>query len=330
MKKRIPHWQKIVAFTSEGFIAIASIALLIILAFLIQLQAPANREQGKEVKLERLVVTDDMTTSDVVQKLKKDGYIRNEFIFRFVLTVKGLGYGIDSGGYKIAKTMNAWMLARILSGEPYMRWVTIPEGVRKEEIAELLKKQGFLYENGNVVFEDSEGMYFPTKYLLPIDETWEQISTRMKNTFNEKFAPYQKISAQKNIKWYTALKIASLIQREAANADDMPLIAGILWNRLDKNMRLQLDATVQYIRGKTENGWWAPIKSDDKNIDSPYNTYHVSGLPPHPISNPGLDAIKAAFYPKQTDCLYYVHDVAHNTYCSPTFEEHKENIRKYL
>jgi len=149
--------------------------------------------------------------------------------------------------------------------------------------------------------------------------------------FDEKFAPYLPQFAKQNIIWTTGLRLASIVQREAAGKQDMPLIAGILWNRLLKEMKLEVDATVQYARGKTETGWWAPIKpSDIGEIDSPYNTYKYQGLPPHPISNPGIDAIEAVLNPTETDCLYYLHDDNRQIYCAATYEEHVANIEKYL
>jgi UPF0755 protein len=121
------------------------------------------------------------------------------------------------------------------------------------------------------------------------------------------------------------------VQREAANEADMPLIAGIIWNRLlnDPPMKLEIDATVQYALGESEN-WWPRIKPADYKTDSAYNTYLHTGLPPHPICNPGLDAIHAALNPDETDCLYYLHDSNGQIHCAKTYEEHKLNIEKYL
>ncbi|MDO8556916.1 MAG: endolytic transglycosylase MltG [Candidatus Jorgensenbacteria bacterium] len=279
---------------------------------------------------EQFVVPRNASDAEIIQKLEDDGFIRSTLAFNVAFTIDGLYGKIKPGGYKISKSMNAWKIARIIGGVPYLKWIVIPEGVRREEIMEILRSNDFLDSEYAIQYEVGEGTYFPNTYLIPISETWTQIAERMKNKFNEKFAPYQTAFTKQNIKWYTALKIASLVQREAAGKEDMPLIAGILWNRLNKNMRLQLDATVQYAKGKTKDGWWTPIKSGDTSIDSPYNTYRVNGLPPTPISNPGLDAIDAVLHPVETDCLYYIHDIAHNIYCSPTFEGHKENIREYL
>jgi UPF0755 protein len=120
------------------------------------------------------------------------------------------------------------------------------------------------------------------------------------------------------------------VQREAANKDDMPLIAGIFWNRLLSDMRLEADSTLQYARGNTGAGWWAPISVADKQLNSPYNTYRNAGLPPHPISNPGSEAIAAVLSPSKTKCLYYLHGNDKNIHCAQTYAEHLKNIDKYL
>jgi uncharacterized YceG family protein len=128
----------------------------------------------------------------------------------------------------------------------------------------------------------------------------------------------------------TALKIASIIQREAAGKEDMRLISGIIWNRIFSGMKLQIDATLQYAKGSEEDGWWKQVASEDKKIESLYNTYRYKGLPPGAIANPGPDAIKAAFYPQKTDCLFYLHDKNRKIHCTKTYEEHKKNIEIYL
>lgn len=127
----------------------------------------------------------------------------------------------------------------------------------------------------------------------------------------------------------TAIRIASIIQREAAGAHDMNLISGIIWNRIFKGMSLDLDATLQYAKGSEKN-WWPQVTGKDKYIESPYNTYQNKGLPPGAISNPSIDAINAAYNPKKTDCLFYLHDNNRKIHCSKTYEEHKKNVDRYL
>lgn len=228
---------------------------------------------------------------------------------------------------------------QVLRGKPYMKWVVIPPGLRKEEIATLLttalgwttkQKTEWITKSTTTKPEYIEGVYAPDTYLIPVGEKPSVVATRLIAKFNEGFAPYLPEFTAKNIKWTSALTLASIVQREAANVADMPLIAGILWNRLNQNMMLDVDATLQYIRGNTGNGWWAPISIADKQIDSPFNTYEHTGLPPHPISNPSLDAINAVLNPATTDCLYYLHDGNHVTHCATTYAEHQTNIQLYL
>ena len=99
---------------------------------------------------------------------------------------------------------------------------------------------------------------------------------------------------------------------------------------MNQKIPLSVDATLQYVRGDKGKGWWAPISVADKKTVSVYNTYKNAGLPPHPISNPGLPAIEAVLSPAKTDCLYYLHDKDHVTHCAVTYEEHQANILKYL
>lgn len=127
----------------------------------------------------------------------------------------------------------------------------------------------------------------------------------------------------------TAITIASIIQREAAGKQDMNLISGIIWNRIFKGMTLDLDATLQYAKG-SEDDWWPQVTGKDKYIESPYNTYQNKGLPPGAISNPSIDAINAAYNPKKTDCLFYLHDNNRKIHCTKTYEEHKKNVDRYL
>jgi UPF0755 protein len=299
--------------------------------------APVPKTQNTQV----FTVTLKSAESVIIDKLKSQGFIRSPLAFNLVLYIKNKHNQIEPGGYFLSKNMNVWRVADKLTTSPDMKWVIIPEGLRKEEIGEIFTKT-FNWtsddlDKWNTVYtamklDYHEGVYFPDTYLIPVGESGLDIANRMINRFNQKFDPYLPQFAKQNIIWTTGLRLASIIQREAAGKADMPLIAGILWNRLLKeDMKLEIDATVQYARGKTDEGWWSPIKSSDiKNIDSPYNTYKYKGLPPHPISNPGIDAIEAVLNPTDTDCLYYIHDNNRQIHCAPTYKEHLHNIEKYL
>lgn len=277
---------------------------------------------------------------NVVKKLKDNGFIRNTWAFNLALS--RTGKEIEPGGYKISKSMNAWKLTQTLTSAPSLKWVVIPEGLRKEEIGERLAKtfdwdekqlEDWTFTYTAMDYDHLEGVFFPDTYLIPVDESGLDIAKRLRRRFDEQFAPYISKFLEQNIKWTTALKLASIVQREAGGKNDISLIAGILWNRLLKNMKLEVDATVQYARDDRENlttGFWRPIKPEDKEIDSKYNTYEYTGLPLFPISNPGLDAIEAVLNPVETDCLYYLHDADRQIHCAKTYQEHLSNIDKYL
>jgi len=357
--------------TSNKKIAIISGVIIVILIFIGVYQCLFSAPQSK-TELEQFTITignDD--SKEIAGQLKEQGFIKNEAAFHIVFRDSK----IEPGAYKISKSMNVWQIVKVFKRGPYMKWVIIPEGLRKEQIAEILaqtlnwneqEKSDWITKYTAMEYDYLEGVYFPDTYLIPINETGLEIAQRFINKFNEKFSPYSDKFVEENIKWTTALKIASIIQREAGGKDDMPLIAGIIWNRLLDDMKLEVDATLQYARdselafddlchrlGNKEqwpcdceqekdscyirNGfykgienWWTLIKVSDKQIDSGYNTYLYKGLPPHPIANPGIDAIEAVLNPIETNCFYYLHDNNREIYCAKTYEGHKKNIKKYL
>lgn len=222
---------------------------------------------------------------------------------------------------------------------PSMKMVYIQEGLRKEEIAEIVgtklgwnekEKNTFINAHLALDTDNLEGKYFPKTYLLYKDEDPMGVTATMLKQFSKETSKVRKQKRMEVINEDTALKIASIIQREAGGKSDMKLISGIIWNRLWAGMRLQMDATLQYAKGNEEEGWWQQVESSDKKINSPYNTYKEEGLPPSPIANPGLAAIEAAYNPQKTSCMFYLHDKKRRIHCAKTYEEHKRNIAKYL
>ncbi len=222
---------------------------------------------------------------------------------------------------------------------PSIKIVRVQEGLRKEEIAEIMadelgwdesEKNEFINAHVALNTENLEGRYFPKTYMLLRGENPFQVSTTMFYEFSKGTKNIKKTTKSDIVNQDTAIKIASIIQREAAGKGDMKLISGIIWNRLFSGMKLQIDATLQYAKGNEEDGWWKIVKSNDKNIDSPYNTYLHKDLPPSAIANPGLAAIDAAYNPQKTSCMYYLHDKKRRIHCAKTYEEHKRNINRYL
>lgn len=236
--------------------------------------------------------------------------------------------------YKFDPSLLAKLSFYIDLANPSMRLVRVQEGLRKEEVATVLAskldwdekdKENFINNVVNV-----EGYLFPKTYLIHKDESPIAVKAEMLGVFSEQLSKVKKPKSKQIINEETALTIASIIQREAAGKHDMNLISGIIWNRIFKGMKLQIDATLQYAKGNEEEGWWEQVDSVDKKIKSPYNTYLHAGLPPGAIASPGLAAISAAFNPQKTDCLFYLHDKNRKIHCTKTYEEHKKNIEIYL
>lgn len=219
---------------------------------------------------------------------------------------------------------------------PSIRIVRIEPGLRKEQIASnLAGKLGWgeteidQFENAKLAVNilNPEGYYFPKTYMIPRDATPQLVSSTMFSEYQKESSTIKKSKSTKIINENTALKVASIIQREAAGKSDMRLISGIVWNRIFKGMNLQIDATLQYVKGNEDN-WWPPVSPSDKNLESPYNTYKYP-LPPTPIASPGIDAIAAAYNPQTTSCLFYLHDKNRQIHCSATYAGHLANIKKY-
>lgn len=219
---------------------------------------------------------------------------------------------------------------------PSMRIVRVQEGLRKEEVAQVVaskldwnvaEKEDFINNTGDV---NVEGHYFPKTYLIYKDDSPSQVTATMVDEFGMQIDKVKKPKSKQIINEEMAIKIASIIQRESGGKSDMALISGIIWNRIFNGMKLQIDATLQYAKGNEEDGWWGQVSSEDKKIKSSYNTYLYAGLPPGAIANPGFAAINAAYNPQKTSCLFYLHDKNRKIHCAKTYEEHKKNIEIYL
>jgi UPF0755 protein len=286
----------------------------------------------------QFIVQPNATRDDVANTLKKEGFIRSRFLFNLVFNAASHGSNPLPGGYELSANMDLWSIAAELARPPYLVFFSFPPGWRKEQIADKLAAtfgwtpaQVAEWINVDTAPSPSfvEGVYYPDTYLIPSDQTPAQVAERFRDRFQEVFAPDADIAQQEGIPWTEVVILASLLEREAAGAQDMPLIAGIMLNRLHNHMPLQIDATLQYIEGK-EGDWWPVPTIADKSVPSPFNTYLHAGLPPHAIAEPGLGAIHAVLYPEKTNCLYYLHDPSGQIHCSATYAGQIANINKYL
>lgn len=260
------------------------------------------------------------------------------FLSLGLLSILSVFFGSLVFYYKFDPALLARVSFYLDLANPSVKVVSIRPGLRKEEVADLLvekmgwnemNKESFLNAHLALNVSDLEGRYFPKTYLIHKDDDPVKVSETMLNEFNKKVEKIEKTSKNSLINQDTAIKIASIIEREAAGKGDMALVSGIVWNRIWEGMRLQIDATLQYAKGSEEDGWWPKVSPEDKKIDSEYNTYLYDGLPPGAIANPGPDAIYAAYNPAKTECLFYLHDKKRKIHCAKTYEEHKQNIEKY-
>lgn len=218
--------------------------------------------------------------------------------------------------------------------------VTITPGMRKEQVVNAFasalnwnkeQKKEFMQADEESNLPLAEGSFFPDTYFVSDELTPKDVQKIVNKNFTENVIIRYGTSTEQVVPMEDALKIASIIQRETIGNKDMRLISGILWNRLFSNMRLQVDATLQYVKAsKTANGdWWPKVKPSYKYLESPYNTYMHAGLPPTPIASPTVGAILAALNPIETPCLFYFNDKKGEFHCSVTYKEHVNLLKKY-
>lgn len=175
-----------------------------------------------------------------------------------------------------------------------------------------------------------EGKFYPGHYVVSKDAAPEDVASLLNDKFKDEVLSRYTEEIENVVPLEDAITLASLLEREAYDFEDMRYIAGVIWNRLFVDMNLQIDASLQYAKGTESNeAWWPVVRPADKYIESPYNTYENSGLPPAPIANPSQEALLAALNPKKTNCMFYFHDKDGGFHCTPTYEEHVALLKQH-
>ncbi len=298
----------------------------------------ASRPPLQSAGFTTFAVENGASASRIGTKLEKDGFVRSGLAFKIYTQFTGSAGKIQAGEYRLNPSYTLFQVVAELTRGPIEIWVTIPEGLRREEVAAKFTKaldQDSVFESQFLEASvGQEGFLFPDTYLFSKESSASGIVNKMVRNFGSKTA---NLGAGKDLTFDQGIILASLIERETRTEDERPVVAGILINRLNAGMPLQVDATVQYAvatsRCKftlTTCSWWQPLTSADLSINSPYNTYLVPGLPPAPIANPGLSSIQAAFSPAKTDYFYYIHDADGQIHYAKTLDEQNANIAKYL
>lgn len=313
-----------------GLIVVA-IIVMVALVFYREGTLPVDKS-SKEAKIFVIRPGDDLNV--IANRLAEEKLIRSRLVFFAVVKQLGIEKKIQAGDFRLSPSMGVYQIAQNLTHGTLDVWVTIIEGLRKEEIAQELSKKLNISE---VEFnaKAKEGNLFPDTYLMPRKATVEDILSVLNNNFDNKFNDELKEKGQKiGLEPNDIIILASLIEKEGKTNLDRPQIASILLRRLQTGMKLDIDATVQYALGYQieEKTWWKKeLTNEDKLINSAYNTYLNAGLPPGPICNPGLASINAVINANpNTPYLYYIHDKQGRVHFAQNLSQHEANIEKYL
>ncbi|HMF09317.1 MAG TPA: endolytic transglycosylase MltG [Thermoanaerobaculia bacterium] len=325
---------------------ILRIVLLLVLlvvaagAYLVyRLQHPVPAAQpGMEVTL---LFAPGTSTAEIFRQLAEHGVVSDARLAEVYYRLYRAGTHLQAGEYRFSRPMPIDdAINRMARGEVVKYTVVVPEGLTAEETFQLFWKQGI---GGPQAFEealratellpgltqgvsDLEGFLFPNTYVVTRSTSARQIIDRMVDEFRRSFTPEMRKEADAlGLTPRQAVTLASIVEKESALPEEGPVIASVYLNRLKKGMRLQADPTVIYAL-KRDGVWMGTLHRTDYAYDSPYNTYLYGGLPPGPICNPGLKALRSALNPDQTDFLYFVADDSGGHTFSRTFEEHLHAI----
>ena len=258
-------------------------------------------------KTSLVTIEQGMNAQHVAELLEKEGLISSKNYFLFLLRLRGVHRKIKAGIYEINSKESTWrIISKLVLGKSKKIKLTIPEGFTARQIAQLIEQEGLGEKDRflEIVEERKlEGYLFPETYFVDYDVSEEEIINMIVDQFNKVFTKEMEERGKKfNFTKRDTVILASIIEKEAVKEEERPLISAVFHNRLKKRWYLESCATVQYALGEHKE----KLTYEDVKVDSPYNTYIHFGLPPGPISNPGLAAIKATLYPAQTDLMFFV------------------------
>jgi len=307
--------------------------LLIVLFFVVgvffvkNLISPVSTDN----KLVDFLIPKGTSVAQIGKKLEDTKLIKSAVAFKFIVQLTNSQNKIQAGEFQLSPSLPLIQILDSLKKGPKEIWVTIPEGLRREEVAlkftKTLGKDDVFLNEFLQLTTGREGYLFPDTYLFPKSATATQIVNKMSSTFEKKVGDAT----------FEQIIMASLLERETFAESEKPIVAGILYKRFENGWPLQVDATLQYARDSvkyknliSECKYWEPVYSKDKEINSAFNTYKYQGLPPSPIASAGLSSIKAAIDPEESDYWYYIHDNDGKIHFAKTLEEHNNNIAKYL
>lgn len=315
------------------------VLFVVVGAGLVYILVPTFFFSGDDIDLP---VYSKTSAREIVRELKDKGIIHFGKPFLVLAKLTRADRHLKAGLYQLNAQMSLWdVLTTLSEGKSALLGLKVPEGYTTEQIAQALEKMNpgseadFLKAVQNqetlkslgVVGPTAEGFLFPETYNVPLGASSDELVQLMIHQFWDVVGPnFQSRCQELGLTPYRAVILASIVEKEAHNADERPVIAGILYNRLHQKMRLQVNATLNYIL-ETKHAW---LTTNQLSTQSPYNTYMHRGLPPTPICNPGAASLKAVLEPANVPFLYYVSAGDGSSLFAITFEEHKKNVIKAM
>lgn len=293
-----------------------------------------------------VIIPASSSARDIAVLLDDKDLIRNQAAFLSYCRKNQLDSQLKAGHYRFSRSQSVADIAGYIArGSVVTLTITIPEGYTVKQIGDLFIKQGlfersewdsalqaeysfsFLDDSSSEVNNKLEGFLYPETYVVPEDITAQEMIQHMLSTFDSVWnKKYAALADQQGLTVQEVVTMASLVEREAQVGSERSVISGVIHNRLDIGMPLQIDAAIQYCLPDHKE----VLTYADLEVDSPYNTYKNTGLPPGPIANPGQASMEAALKPDQHDYLYYVAKGDGSHQFSRTHEEHIAAKQRYI
>lgn len=302
-----------------------------------------NYSSGKsDVAVVDFIIKPGEKVYEIAEHLRQTKLINSVALFKIYVKLNNFSGKLQAGSYKIARNLSLVEVINLLQYGTFDVRLTFPEGWRREEMADYLSKtishndQNFKVVDFLNQSKNLEGYLFPDTYVVPFDIKTSDLINLMRSNFDKRVDNKMKSDLERlGLSLKDTVILASIVERESNNDKDRPVVGGILLKRLKSGWPLETDATIQYAleskNHKDGDGWWPKeLLADDLTVNSPYNTRKNQGLPPGPISNPGLLSIKAVIYPIETPYWFYLTDNNGVTHYAKTLQEHEDNISKFL
>lgn len=324
-------------------IIVAGVALLLFYMFIL---TPVNEVATEEISI---LIENGSSVKDVADLLEDNELIKNELAFTVYARLNNLDKKIIAGRYNVKQSMNVPEILEVITTVSNQEVVvTIQEGLTVNDIDDKLSELSLIgsgdfeqavkdfsdYENYNFLNEEIqkdleaplEGFLYPDTYFVNANDfESKQLIEKMLSNFDTKFDEVRSDFENQNRTMHEVITMASILQREVRTEDDLAIVSGILWKRLENGWHIGADATILYATKKKT------VEIEDLDVNSPYNTRLFTGMPPGPISNPDLEHIEATLNPEDSSYWYYLTtlDTGEVIYAS-TNEQHNINKAQYL